>query len=210
MGYEFNYELDNLIDNLITNVDEDTKDFNDIINLEGSLNREIYINDIVEGLGQTVDGWIRFWNNYDEKHNISIEDRKPIKIYIDSNGGSLLDTFTVIDSIKMSKTPVWTIVIGTAYSGGFFISICGHRRFAYPHSSFLYHEGSTSTGGTANQFENYSQFYKIQLKQLEKHTLDNTKISSEMYNEKRRDDWWMTATDAIEYGVIDEIIEEFV
>ena len=108
----------------------------------------------------------------------------------------------------MSKTPVYTIVIGSAYSAGFFISIAGHKRYAYPLSSFLYHEGSATNGGTANQFQNFSEFYKKQLKQLKEHTLNCTKISEELYEEKKRDDWWLDANEALELGVIDEISEE--
>lgn len=204
------FELEDLVDALSTNVVKDIKNFEDLINLDGAIKREIYIGDIQYGLGSTVDGYIRFWNNYDEKHNIPIEERKPILLYIDSNGGSLTDTFTIIDAIKLSKTPIWTIVTGCAYSGGFFIAIAGHKRIGYKHSSYLYHEGSTSTGGTANQFQNYSAFYKKQLKQLEDHTLECTKISQELYDEKRRDDWWFDIDDALEYGVVDEVSEELI
>lgn len=113
------FELEDLVDALSTNVVKDIKNFEDLINLDGAIKREIYIGDIQYGLGSTVDGYIRFWNNYDNKHNIPIEERKPILLYIDSNGGSLTDTFTIIDAIKLSKTPIWTIVTGCAYSGGF-------------------------------------------------------------------------------------------
>ena len=155
-------------------------------------------------------GYIRFWNKYDDKRNIPIEDRKPIKIYIDSNGGCLSDTFTMIDAIKLSKTPVWTICTGAAYSGGFFTFIAGHRRFAYDHASFLYHEGATATGADAGKFRNYAEFYQKELEQLKEVTLKYTKITPEEYKEHIKDDWWMTADEALKYGVCDEITKEFV
>ena len=130
------FDLDDLIDAMSDNIKEDVKSFDDVINLDGALNREIYVGDISGGMGQTVDGYIRFWNRYDEVHKIPIKDREPIKIYIDSNGGNLNDTFTMIDAISMSKTPVWTICTGAAYSGGFFTFIAGHKRIAYNHDSF--------------------------------------------------------------------------
>ena len=204
------FDLDNLVDALTENVKDDIKTFEDVINLDGAVNREVYVGDICSGLGQTVEGYIRFWNKYDDKRNIPIEDRKPIKIYIDSNGGCLSDTFTMIDAIKLSKTPVWTICTGAAYSGGFFTFIAGHRRFAYDHASFLYHEGATATGADAGKFRNYAEFYQKELEQLKEVTLKYTKITPEEYKEHIKDDWWMTAEEALKYGVCDEIAKEFV
>lgn len=203
-------DLDDLFNSITDNVKKNTVSFEDLVNLDGALSREIYIYDITAGTGATIDGYIRFWNSYDEKHNIPVPQRKPIKIFIDSCGGSLTDTFTMIDAIKMSKTPVWTIAVGCTYSGGFFTFISGHKRIAYPHASFLFHEGSTSTGGTSSQFENYTAFYKKQLEQLKNIVLKNTNISEDEYKEIRKDDVWYDAQEGVDKGFIDEIAKEFV
>lgn len=206
MEYEIQeMDLDDFISAMGKNIKEDIKDFDDLINLDGALKREIYLGDIVNGTGGTVDGYIRFWNDYDDKHNIPIEERKPIKIYVDSYGGSLTDTFTMVDSIKMSKTPVWTICIGCAYSGGFFTMLAGHRRIAYPRASFLFHEGATGTSGTAGQFDNYAQFYKKQLSLLKDLVIENTNLTEEDYKEIKKDDIWYDTKEALEKGIIDEI-----
>lgn len=202
------FDLDDIVDCLCDNVKDDIKQFEDLINLDGAVCREIYIGDITTGTGSIVEGYIRFWNRWDNENEIPVKERKPIKIFIDSNGGCLTDTLTIIDAIEMSKTPIWTICTGTAYSGGFFTFIAGHRRFAYPHSSFLYHEGYTSNGGDANKFRNYVDFYQRQLKQLEKITLKHTKITPEQYKDHIKDDWWLDADEALELGICDEISEE--
>jgi ATP-dependent Clp protease protease subunit len=203
-------DLDDLAISLGKNIKEDMKNFEDLINLDGAIKREIYINGIDDGTGQSVEGYIRFWNSYDDTRMIPIEDREPIKLYIDSCGGSLTDTLTIIDAIKMSKTPVITIAIGCAYSGGFFIFISGDKRIAYPHASFLFHEGSTQNGGTSGQFENYTQFYKRQLGQLKKIVLEHTNITDEEYDNIRKDDIWFDAEDGVNKGFVDEIAKEFV
>lgn len=209
MDYEIQeFNLDDLIGAVSDNVKDDIKTFEDLINIDGALNREIYLYDINAGTGASIDGYIRFWNAYDDKRNIPAEKRAPIKIYIDSCGGSLTDTLTIIDAIKLSKTPVWTICLGTAYSGGFFIVCSGHKRFAYPHASFLFHEGSTGTSGTAGQFENYTVFYKKQLEQLKQIVLENTNITEEEYNNIKKDDIWYTSQEAIEKNIVDEILEK--
>lgn len=199
------FDLDDIVQALNDNVIEDISSFEDVINLQGAVGREVYIGDIVPGLGSTVDGYIRFWNEYDDKHNIPVSERKPIKIYIDSNGGSLTDSFTIIDAIRMSETPILTICTGTAYSGGFFIFIAGHMRVAYPHSSFLYHEGSTGNAADAGKFRNFADFYVKQLDQLKDITLKYTKMTEEYYKEHQRDDLWLTAEEALELGVCDKI-----
>lgn len=206
----YEIDLDDLLEGTTENLKDNMKTFEDVINLDGALRREIYLFGIEYGTGSCIDGYIRFWNDYDNDHNIPIEEREPIKIYIDSCGGSLTDSLTIIDSIKMSKTPIYTIAVGCAYSGGFFIACSGHKRFAYPHASFLFHEGSTGTSGTAGQFENYTTFYKKQLEQLKQIVLENTNITEKEYNDIKKDDIWYTSQEAIEKNIIDEILEELI
>lgn len=204
------YEIDveDLAEALMTNVKDDMKTFDDFLNLNSALNREILIGEIVDGLGVSVESYIRYWNKQDE--GIPREDRKPIKIYIDSLGGMLTDSMTIIDAIKMSKTPVIGICTGCAYSGGFFIFISCDQRIAYPHSSYLFHEGATSTGGTSGQFQNYAAFYKKQLDQLKDIVLDNTDITEDEYRDIKKDDIWYDAKEALEKGIADVIAEDFV
>lgn len=208
---DFNDYLNDLLgDSQVLQEDSSKIDFEKILDYSNSLNRQLYIGDITEGVGVAVDTVIRFWNKYDEDHNIQPADRKPIKIYIDSPGGSLTDTLTVIDAIKLSKTPVYTICVGCAYSGGFFIFISGHKRYCYPNSTFLYHEGSTANGGDAGKFRNFAEFYDKQLEVLKQITISNTNIDEELYEKHRRDDWWMLASEALNLGVCDEILKELI
>lgn len=208
---DFELDLEELFDSLNENVKKDVKDFNDIVNLDGCLKREIYIIGSVDGLGSTIDGYIRFWNNWDAKHEIPVKERKPIKIYIDSVGGSITDALTIMDSIKLSKTPVWTIGIGKVWSSGFEIFYMGHKRLCYPHANFLWHEGSIGTNNVdAHKFRNYADFYDKQLEQFKEMLLSNTKITEEFFDKNRKDDVWMFADEAIELGVADEIVKELV
>ena len=207
---DFVMDLTDALSSLVENVQEDAKSFEDILNLDNSLDRHLYVGNIEADTGSTIDSMIRFWNRKDEKEGLDIEEREPIKIYIDSCGGSLTDAFTIIDAIRMSKTPVITIATGCAYSAGLFIFMSGHKKIAYPHASFLYHEGSATNSGTASQFRNFADFYDIQLAQLKQIVLDCTNIDEDEYNKHKKGDWWMTAEDAINYGIADEIAEEFI
>lgn len=207
-SFDFDFiPLNDLLDSLCDSCEENGMTFEDIVNLDASANdRELIITDVVENLGVSVASIINFWNRKDEKDGIDVSVRTPIKILIDSNGGSLTDAFTIINAIELSKTPVQTIVTGKAYSAGFFIAIAGHQRFAYPYASFLYHEGSAANGGTASQFRNFAEFYEKQLDLLKSHVLKYTTIDEEQYAKIKKDDVWMLATDALKIHAIDTII----
>ena len=203
------YDINDLINGVASKVKEQsTLSFEDLVSYECFLHREIFISEICDGTGTMVDTLIRYWNKEDE--GLPIEKRVPIKLYIDSPGGSLTDAFTVSDAVRMSKTPVYGICNGIAYSGGFLILISCHKRFGYPHSSYLFHEGQTKSSGTASQFENYTAFYKRQLVQLKHIVLDTTKITEEEYEKIKKDDVWYDAKDALEKGIINEISKELI
>ena len=179
------FDLDEIIEALREGLqDSAQQSFADMCAAECAIaNREVFVGTIGPGLGDNIDMYIRYWNMKDDEAGIPVEKRQPIKVYIDSNGGCLDDTLTMIDAISMSKTPVWTICVGNAYSGGFFTFIAGHKRIAYPMSSFMFHEGSTNSGTVdAGKFRNYADFYSRQMELLKKVTL-------KYMGEKRLLDW---------------------
>jgi len=182
------------------------KDFESLSEYVDIVNRNIYIGDIEEVTGAGVDAFIRFYNIVDKQLDIPVEDRIPIKIFINSDGGDLTATFTIIDSIHMSKTPVYTINQGRAYSGGYFIYICGHKRYSFSSSNFLFHEGSTVMGGDAHKFESAADYYKKKREKLRQIVLDHTKISPELYDEKKKDDWWFDTEEAEKLGMVEVIV----
>lgn len=207
------FDLDEIIEALREGLqDSAQQSFADMCAAECAIaNREVFVGTIAPGLGDNIDMYIRYWNMKDDEAGIPVEKRQPIKVYIDSNGGCLDDTLTMIDAISMSKTPVWTICVGNAYSGGFFTFIAGHKRIAYPMSSFMFHEGSTNSGTVdAGKFRNYADFYSRQMELLKKVTLKYTKISEEDYEHHRKDDWWFFAEEGIQYGFVDEIAKELI
>lgn len=170
------------------------------------LERKLYLDtEITEETGRHFLERIQFWNSEDEYDSRAIEDRIPIQIYIDSPGGLITTSFQIIDAIKNSKTPVVTVVTGTAYSGAFFILTAGHRRYAFPNATFLFHEGSGGTLGDAHKVLQQSKFYESLLKQIKNHVLETTNIPRSLYEEHEKDDWYFNAKKAVKLGVIDGI-----
>ncbi len=198
---------EDFIINYLNNTSE-IKGIEDVSAAYDAIDRVLFLADVDEESAEAISHLIRMWNTVDK--DIESEKRVPIKLYIDSHGGDITAGFTIIDAIKMSKTPIYTINMGSAYSMGLCIFVAGHRRFSYPHASFLFHEGSGGMIGDAGKFKNFSKFYENLLNQLKTFLLDNTKMTPELYKEKDRDDWWFFADEAIEYGFCDEILEEFI
>lgn len=91
------------------------------------------------------ENWLEFsrkiieWNRED-KETVP-EKRNPIKLMFFSYGGSLDVNNALIDTIKLSKTPVYGINIGQACSAGCFIYLACHKRLAFPNATFLIHQG---------------------------------------------------------------------
>lgn len=133
----------------------------------------------------------------------------PIKIYIDSYGGYIYQGLGAISVIETSKTPVHTIATGVAMSCGFLILIAGHKRFAYPYSTMMYHQGGGEIGGKMKDIEEtLSQWKKLE-DMCNRIVLKKTKITKEMLtaNYHAKTDTYLTAEQALKLKVIDEIIK---
>lgn len=146
---------------------------------------------------------IRF--NLEDK-DVPIENRKPIKLLLDCPGGLLSETMSLVATIEMSKTPIWTINMADAYSGGSMILISGHKRFAMPYSIALIHTGNSDMAGTYEQVMAQSKKYEKEVKVMGDFIINHTKIDSKMYNKKKKDDWYLTDKEQLEYGLVDEIV----
>lgn len=135
-------------------------------------------------------------------------ERKPIKLYIDSFGGSVYQCLGLISVMGRSETEIHTICTGAAMSAGFVILISGHKRFAHKYSTPLYHQASSFVVGTLKDMEDDVEETKRLQKMLEQIVLEKTSIKKDrlkqVYVEKI--DWFLSAEDALKYNVIDEIL----
>ena len=200
------------INDIITEYFNNTGEIRDldcILEKVDFLDRTLHLGDIEEATGDVFSHLIRFWNMVDK--NIPVKKRQPIKIIVNSSGGDLVSALTISDAITLSKTPVYTINTGKAYSGGLIVFICGYKRFCYPSASFLFHEGSTTTGEMdAGKFKNFATYYNSLILKMKNYLIKNTNVTEEIYKEKSRDDWWVFSEEGIELGFVDKILKEFI
>lgn len=148
-------------------------------------------------------------NHEDAKYKIPVEERIPIRIFIDTNGGDVQIMWSLINAIRISKTPVYTIVYCMAMSAGSYILAAGHKRFALPGATILVHSGGVGYQGTVEQVESAKKYYDKLDKNTNSFFLANTKVSAKELKRKGAVDWYMSAEDALRYGIVDRIIEDF-
>ena len=153
-----------------------------------------------------VDKTIRMWNYADDTEIVEYSKRYPIKIYMNSLGGDFNAMLTIMDSIKMSKTPVYTINTGVVQKEAFFIYSMGHQRYAYPRATFLYERDLKHLDEADEQVDKYATFYQRQLTEIKDLIIEKTKITENEYNKHLKGVWWMTAEDAHKLRVCTEIL----
>ncbi len=145
--------------------------------------------------------------NQDDK-DIPVEERKPIKIYCYSYGGDQDIGNALIDCIELSKTPVWVFNMGMCASMMALIAMAGHKRFAMPKSQYLIHQGSAGVQGQTNQvFEAVDNMKKIEA-EIKEYVLSHTKIDKRLYTRKSKAEWYVSAEEALELGICDEIVKD--
>ncbi len=168
--------------------------------------REILWNNDIDDSTIDVAMYIRKWNEEDKE--IDPAERKPIKIFINSDGGSVCAVLHVIDMIRLSKTPVYTIGLGRAYSAGGLLLMAGHKRYIFPHTSCLIHDGSSWSAGSIGKMLDNLEFTKELENRMKKYILSTTNISAEVYDRNHRRDWFLFSEEMIELGIADEIITD--
>lgn len=140
---------------------------------------------------------------------LPVEKRKPIFLYINSPGGSVTEGFALVDVIRGSITPVYTVNVGQWSSMAFLIGIAGKKRFSLRSSTFLLHDGSSYIGGSSNKVFDQAKFAeRFEQEKAKKHVLECSHLTAEEYEMKSRIEWNMLAEEAKDYGFIDEIVTD--
>ena len=135
---------------------------------------------------------------------------KDISLYINSPGGSVTDGFAIYDTMKYIKCDVSTICMGMAASMGAFLLSAGTKgkRIALPNSTIMIHQPLGGYKGQATDMEIHTK-YMLDIKaRLNQILSENTgKPLDVIKNDTERDNF-MTAQQAMEYGLIDKVIEK--
>lgn len=137
-----------------------------------------------------------------------VEERKRVLIMIDSPGGSVEVLGSLIGAIKISKTPVYTCCYCTAYSAAADLLACGHKRFAFPMTSIMFHAGSACYQGSQNDIDKAKKYFDKVGKRITDEVNSRTKFDNKFLKKLKTDDMYMSEDEALTLGVIDEIVSD--
>ncbi|MFC6507425.1 ATP-dependent Clp protease proteolytic subunit [Promicromonospora citrea] len=134
---------------------------------------------------------------------------KDIWLYINSPGGSITAGMAIYDTMQFIKPDVATVAMGMAASMGQFLLSSGTKgkRYITPHARVLMHQPSGGIGGTATDVRIGAQLIMHMKKVLAELTAEQTGQTVETIMRDNDRDNWFTATEALEYGFVDHVVE---
>ena len=138
---------------------------------------------------------------------------REISLYINSPGGSITDGMGIVDTMNYIKCPVSTICVGLAASFGAVLLANGEKgkRFATPNSEILIHQpliGGNGIAGQTTEIKIQAEHMIKEREKLNKLLSDKTGQSIEIIEIDTERDNWMTAEEALQYGLIDGIMDK--
>ena len=138
---------------------------------------------------------------------------KEISLYINSPGGSISDGMAIVDTINYIKCPVSTICVGMAASMGAVLLACGEKgkRYATPNSEIMIHQPLIGGGGLSGQTTEIKIHADHMVKtrdKLNKLLSEKSGQSLETIERDTERDNYMTAEEALKYGLIDGILDK--
>lgn len=177
---------------------------------EKEISRTFLLNKVIsaESVESVVNGIIAI-NDEDDKAYRTRAYRKPIKLIVDSYGGSIYCGLALVNVMRNSETPIHTYCYGKSMSMGLYIYSQGDERFASEDASFMYHGASTTVGGTVEDIKLYANQLDKMVARMDKRIVERTKIPMELLNKYResRNDWYMFGDEAHELGLVDVILK---
>lgn len=132
---------------------------------------------------------------------------KDIYLYINSPGGSVTDGMAIYDTIKYIKCDVNTICVGFAASMGAFLLSSGTKgkRFALPNSEIMIHQPSGGVQGQATEIAIVAEHILKTREKMNRILAENTGKPVEQIARDVDRDYYMTAQEAVEYGLVDKV-----
>jgi ATP-dependent Clp protease, protease subunit len=167
------------------------------------------LNERIIFLGTPVDDQIANLIVAQLLHLESEDPDKDIAIYINSPGGSVYSGLAIYDTIQFVKPPVQTICVGIAMSMGALLLAGGAegKRMALPNAKILIHQVWGGFQGQASDIEIHARETIALKRKLEEIMAKHTGKELDKFGRDMDRDYFMTAQEAVEYGIIDNVIE---
>lgn len=139
---------------------------------------------------------------------LEAENDDPIKVFIDSPGGDVDSAYAIFDMIRFVKPKVTMIAMGLAASAGALILLAGEKenRFGFPNSHYLIHQPLSGVRGVATEIEIHAKEIEKTRQKINALIAKETGKSLAQVEKDTDRDYWMSAEEALEYGLISKII----
>ena len=143
-------------------------------------------------------------------HLESEDPEKDIYVYINSPGGSITSLFAIYDTMKYIKPDVATVCMGLAASAGAVILAGGTpgKRYSLPHARIMLHQPAGGAEGTSKDIEIQAKLITDMRHQINGLLAEFTKKDIDQISVDTDRDFWMTAQEALEYGIVDEVLTQ--
>lgn len=138
----------------------------------------------------------------------SVDEPKPIKVFINSPGGVADDGFAIYDLLKSIRSPVTTIVTGLAASAATIVMVATpkERRLILPNSRVMLHQPSSGVQGTASDIAiSAKEILRLRKKANELFVRETGQDIKRLEDDMHRD-FWMNAEESVEYGLTGGIL----
>lgn len=150
----------------------------------------------------------------------SQNDKAPINMYVNSPGGSVVHGLAIYDTMQFINSPIHTIVIGQAASMGSLLAQAGDKRYITPNARHMIHRVSSGTSGTSGSVH----VQELEFEDAKRHLDESKKLNElltrvyekhntagktyEQLYEDMKFDTFLSAKEAVEYGLADEVVEK--
>ena len=136
--------------------------------------------------------------------------KKPIHFYINTPGGSISDGFAIFDTVRAIRAPVTTICTGMSASMGTIIMLAPpnkKNRVCLPNTRFMMHQPSSQYQGSASDIEiGAKEILKLRDRLIQIY-VEEIGADADKVNQDIRRDFWMTADEAVKYGLVDRVVK---
>ncbi len=139
---------------------------------------------------------------------LEAENDDPIKVFIDSPGGDVDSAYAIFDMIRFVKPKVTMIAMGLAASAGALILLAGDKenRFGFPNSHYLIHQPLSGIRGVATEIEIHAKEIEKTRQKINALIAKETGKSLAQVEKDTDRDYWLSAEEALDYGLISKII----
>lgn len=135
-----------------------------------------------------------------------ISSKDPIIFHINSYGGSIIDTFAIIDTMVMLSNPIMTLINGIACSAAGIISISGDMRQMTKNSYWMGHDMTSGGIDYSAKLEERFKFQKSLWNRIELILRNKTKLSKNDMKLLRNKELWLDSTQCLKKGIVDRIV----